>query len=193
MEQVVYILQDWMEFLDNKEAIVADVLVKLKHFAKVEAELLFREFYNYPGDLVYFSKMISDTINSATDAVSNELQSMSDDQIQLLTPLIKNHLPKIMAEMGFHRLHENVPKQYILAAIASSLASKIVYTEGINFVRAQPPENLADLALKYIAKEREIALLEKTLEQVKDIDEESKAVIMDLIHRGGVRTSLNIF
>ena len=36
---------------------------------QVEAELLFREFANYPGDLVHFSYKISDTINAATDAI----------------------------------------------------------------------------------------------------------------------------
>jgi glutamate dehydrogenase len=70
------------EFLDNKEEIVGDVLVKLRHFAKVEAELLFREFENYPGALPHFSGLISDTINRATDAVNQELQKLDDDEIE---------------------------------------------------------------------------------------------------------------
>lgn len=54
------------------------------------------------------------------------LDGLSDAEIDQLTPLFRNHLPTIMAEMGFQRLHSNVPRQYIFAAIGSSLASKLV-------------------------------------------------------------------
>lgn len=38
------------EFYENKEEIVGEVLIKLRELAKMEAELLFREFDNYPGN-----------------------------------------------------------------------------------------------------------------------------------------------
>jgi glutamate dehydrogenase len=180
------------EFLDNKEEIVNDVLVKLRHFAKVEAELLFREFNNYPGALPDFSGSISDTINAATDAVRDALQDAGDDELEGLMGLVKTHLPKKMADMAFDRCKDNLPHQYLLAAIASSLASKMVYQEGVNFVKSQPKENLSKLALKYIQVEKEIYELEAAL-AAGDMSDEQRARVMDLVHRGGVRTSLNIF
>ena len=37
------------EFFENKEQIVKEVLEKLHQYARMEAELLFREFENYGG------------------------------------------------------------------------------------------------------------------------------------------------
>jgi len=181
------------EFLENKEEIVADVLVKLRHFAQVEAELLFREFNNYPGALPDFSGSISDVINDATDAVRDALVESTDDEIDELMGLVRNHLPKKMADMAFDRCKENLPKQYLIAAIASSLASKMVYQEGINFVKSQPKKNLSKLALKYMQVEKEVYALEQALEGAEGLGEGQKERIMDLVRRGGVRTALNIF
>ena len=68
-----------------------------------------------------------------------------------------------------------------------------VYQEGINFVRSQPTDKLAALALDYIKKEREIAVLHSSLAEAKGIDPATKDTILDLIRRGGVRTSLGVF
>jgi len=181
------------EFLDNKEEIVADVLKKLRYFARVEAELLFREFNNYPGALPHFSALISDTINVATDAIREELVKLPEEEIDLLLDLVKTHLPAKMADMAFDRLRTNVPEQYLIAAIASSLASKIVYAEGVNFVKSQPPENLSALALKYLEAEKEIASLEKALDGAKGLKGDVKEEVLDLLKRGGVRSKLNVF
>ncbi|GMI37024.1 hypothetical protein TrRE_jg3318 [Triparma retinervis] len=179
------------EFLANKEDIVADVLVKLRQFAKVEAELLFREFENYPGALPHFSGLISDTINKATDAVSAELQKLPPSEVERLMPLVREHLPARMAEIGFERI-DNMPPQYRLAAIASSLASKIVYAEGVNFVKSQPTENLSTIAMRYIEVEKEMEDLAGEIDE-SGMDEVTREKLKDLVKRGGVRTSLNIF
>lgn len=56
------------EFLNVKPELVADVVVKLKNLARLEAELLFREFSNYPGALPHFRFVIEsiDRINAYT-------------------------------------------------------------------------------------------------------------------------------
>ena len=38
------------EFFENKEVIVKEVLEKLRSLARMEAELLFREYESYPGE-----------------------------------------------------------------------------------------------------------------------------------------------
>merc|ERR1719482_1622512 len=64
------------EFLGIKEELVEDVLKRLRELARLEAELLFREYANYPGALPEFSERISRAINKAKEAVSNELAGM---------------------------------------------------------------------------------------------------------------------
>ena len=50
---------------------------KSQAIAKLEAELLFREFSNYPGALPYFSERISNAINVARDELTSQLHDMS--------------------------------------------------------------------------------------------------------------------
>ena len=38
------------EFFENKKVIVKEVLEKLRSLARMEAELLFREYESYPGE-----------------------------------------------------------------------------------------------------------------------------------------------
>jgi glutamate dehydrogenase len=87
---------------------------------------------------------------------------------------------------------KNVPEQYIKNAIASCLASKLVYKEGTKFMEAQPKHNLARIALEYIAKEKEIALLKEALTNAV-MPEMEKEAILKLLDAGGARTALNVF
>ena len=47
------------EFFENKEKIVNEVLTKLRYLAKLEAELLFREFEANTGSLISRSQIIT--------------------------------------------------------------------------------------------------------------------------------------
>merc|ERR1712050_312102 len=84
------------EFLGDKEEIVGDVLEKLRHSARVEAELLFREYRSNPSNqLPYYSQAISGAINRATDAVVEavtENYSLINDSLR--QRLLVESLPK---------------------------------------------------------------------------------------------------
>jgi glutamate dehydrogenase len=180
------------EFFDNKEQIVGEVIEKLRGLAKLEATLLFREFENFGGSLPEVSQVISNCINQATDALTVALDTLTEDDREALLPLFRAHLPKTMADMAFDRVHEKVPDQYIKNAIASCLASKLVYKEGTKFISSQPPSHLAENALKYLEKEKEVAAL---LEQVaqSNISESEKQRITALLEMGGARTALMVY
>jgi glutamate dehydrogenase len=158
----------------------------------MEAELLFREFENYGGSLPEVSQIISNSINTATDALAIALDFLSSDDRETLLPLFRAHLPKTLADMSFDRVHERVPDQYIKNAISSCLASKLVYKEGTKFISAQPTEKLARIALLYMAKEKEIAGLMESL-STSSLPEKEKTRILDLLERGGARTALGAF
>ena len=158
----------------------------------MEAELLFREHGALGGSLPEVSKIISDSINSATDALSAALDELSQHDRDSLLPLFRAHLPQTLAEMSFDHVHERVPDQYIKNAISSALASKLVYKEGTRFIAAQKPERLAEIALKYVEKEKEVAHLMQSLAE-SSVPDDEKQQILDLLERGGARTALGAF
>ena len=150
-------LLDEEVFFENKTQIVAEVLEKLRGAAHLEATLLFREFEAHGTySLPEMSQVISDTINTATDALSIALDTLTEQERESLLPLFRAHLPKTMADLGFHNVHERVPDAYVKNAIASCLASKLVYKEGTMFISCLPKMQLASMALKYLEKEREV-------------------------------------
>lgn len=144
------------------------------------------------GSLPDTSKVISDCINVATDALSVALDELSDTDREALLPLFRAHLPETLAELSFDQVHDRVPGQYIKNAISSCLASKLVYKEGTHFIASQKPENLANLALQYVNREKEIYGLMEALKQ-SSVPEVEKERILDLLDRGGARTALNTF
>jgi glutamate dehydrogenase len=179
------------EFFDHKEVIVEEVIAKLRGMAKMEAELLFREAENYGVPLPEVSQIISNCINAATDALSNALDTLSEEDREQLLPLFRAHLPKTLADLSFDEVHQRVPDQYIKNAISSCLASKMVYKEGTKFIEAQPKEKLAATALRYIHKEKEVATLMASLEKA-DMPADEKEKIRQLLEFGGARTALNL-
>lgn len=179
------------EFFAHKDAIVEEVLAKLRGLAKLEAELLFREGESYDGALPEVSQIISNCINAATDALSAALDTLSDEDREQLLPLFRAHLPKTLADLSFDHVHERVPDQYIKNAISSTLASKMVYKEGTKFIEAQPKHKLADMALRYIQKEKEVAALMESLDAV-DMPDDKKKKILSLLDAGGARTALQL-
>ena len=194
------------EFMDKKQEIVADVVRRLQAIAKQEAQLLFREYHNYKGALPHFSMRISDAINTLTDAIRGALDTDSPEDFdnkftvagaegaampaeEELLPLFRDHLPASLSDMAFDRVLERVPEPYRLNAYASSLASQIVYNEGIHFVEVQPRERLANMAIAYMRKERELAA---ALEGFDSAPEEQRAAILDMARRGGVRREMGL-
>jgi glutamate dehydrogenase len=79
------------EFLTIKDEMVADVVEKLKKHAQVEADLLFRAYSLFPGDLPHFSERISNAINRMTDAIAERLAPVNpgEELFEELRPLMK--------------------------------------------------------------------------------------------------------
>ena len=169
---------------------MGEVLDKLRGLAQLEATLLFREFDSFGGSLPDASQVISDCINSATDALSTALDTLSERDRESLLPLFRAHLPQTIADLSFDAVRERVPDQYVKNAIASCLASKLVYKEGTRFVSSQPPSKLASLALRYVEKEREVAELLESVKRSTDLPEDEKAKVLQLLEAGGARTAL---
>jgi len=180
-----------MTFTPKKDQIVEDVLAKLRELAKLEAELLFREFENFPGSLPHMSKVISDAINITTDSIVTYLDVITESERKELFPLFRAHLPKSFVQLSTDQNLENVPEQYIKNTIASYIASKMVYKEGTKFIENLDKHRLAQTALLYIKKEKEISELIEALSNT-NIPDQEKQKIVKLLEQGGTRTSLTL-
>ncbi len=127
----------------------------------------------------------------ATDAICEKLDDTAAEEVETLLPLFKDHLPKTISDLAFDEVHNRVPYQYICNAIASCLASKLVYKEGCDFIEQLPKEKLASYAMKYIEKEREIAILKDAIDST-NMSEHERSAIIQILDSGGVRTALNL-
>jgi glutamate dehydrogenase len=201
------------EFMAVKPELVDDVLVKLRHLAKLEAELLFREYRNYPGSLPDFAKRISSAINRVRDDVTLALEKVepSDPLFQELRPLIAENLPKKLVEVAGDRIYDRFPVQYQRNAIASALACNLVYNEGIHLIEVQPNDTIhgrpieqviASRAIEYHREHKRIKELVAKMRKIKDendsltkgnLDPAEEERIMHIVAKGGARTNLDIF
>lgn len=77
------------KFVENKQAIVDEVLAKLRGMAESEAKLLFREWEMYSGSLPHISQVISDAINVTTDALAVALDELTAEDRENLLPLFR--------------------------------------------------------------------------------------------------------
>mmetsp|Transcript_27322 Transcript_27322/g.63685 ORF Transcript_27322/g.63685 Transcript_27322/m.63685 type:complete len:1051 (-) Transcript_27322:351-3503(-) len=183
------------EFLSVKEELVANVLSQLRHLARSEAELMFREFRNYPGPLPYFSERISQSILRAKGAFLDHMKDMQrgDEKYVAFLPLFLRHLPAKLVEVAADRIDERIPLDYMRYAFASCLASKLLYAEGIHFLESQPLEKLPELAMRYMKEEQKVDALSASLRSLKDLSESQRDEILQVLQRGGVRTLLNVY
>eukprot|EP00301_Raphidiophrys_heterophryoidea_P006508 c12622_g2_i2.p1 GENE.c12622_g2_i2~~c12622_g2_i2.p1 ORF type:complete len:1051 (+),score=340.05 c12622_g2_i2:118-3270(+) len=188
-EIIASMLLSGEEFRAAKPALVADVIQKLRGFARMEAELLFSEYRNFPGALPFFSERISKAINRLKDAVGQHLATLSNEQLYALLPVFHEHLPKALIDLAGNRIVERVPIPYIRNAIASTLASRLVYSEGTLYIDTLPPERVAELTIKYFQAEAEVKELVSKLE-LNQLDDEKKKRVARLVREGGVRTQL---
>jgi len=174
------------EFMAIKDELVEDVLTKLRESARVEAELLFREFRNNPSHpMVHYSLAISDAINRATDAVVAALKKdydLIDNETR--TRLLTDSLPKKLVEFAGDRLEE-LPKMYQISMMGAKLGSKMVYKEGLEFINSMSDESLIALATKYVHIDD---LLHEIISEVEGSGLKNQESIMRILKAAGVKS-----
>ena len=108
---------------------------------------------------------------------------------------VSENLPQKLATVAWDRVPTRFPVQYQRCAIASTLASQLVYHEGIHLIESQATGDIADRAIQYYRASKTVGKLCDDIEskEWKGVDAESKKKVIDLLRRGGVRTSLGIF
>lgn len=183
------------EFIFNKEELVKDMMVLLREKARLEGELMFRSYKNYPGNLPHFSERISFAIGKVTDGLIDILADveLNDPLFQELQPLILENLPKKLVEIAGDRVSTHMPVQYQRNAIASALASLFVYQEGIHMVEVQPEEFVAQRAIEYFRAGKTVSELVARLESSGNSENEDHKRTVELLKKGGARSLVGYY
>ena len=152
---------------------------------------MFREFHKYPNELPDISTRISQCINDTKDAVLEYVDENSDVQNEVFVDLAPEHLPPTLATYAVERMHR-LPLGYIAAAAASFVASRLVYSEGINFCETLPKDRLAQIALDFVQAQRKTRVAVSAVLTAPGLDDINRDAIVRLLDRGGARASLDL-
>jgi glutamate dehydrogenase len=176
------------EFLSVKARFVEEVVGRLRQLARAEAELLFREHARNPTlGLPDLSVRVSRLMNRAAESIAAIIRAPDPNDVPLLRGLVREHLPKVLLEMAEDRIWNQMRPAYRRWMMASVLAAKIVYREGLDYLEPVPTAALGALALKYLRQERETHALIEALAK-SDLAERDR--IIELLERSGTRAAL---
>lgn len=125
------------EFLAIRERFVIEVLEILRQRARDEARLLFSEYRlgggRRPASVI--SRDISLTINGLTEIIealfAQDSGSFAEDPE--LRALLLDYCPPVLARDHGERVLERVPRSHQAAILAATLASRLVYGEGLDW------------------------------------------------------------
>lgn len=184
-EVLASMLLTHQEFLEHKLTFVSQVIERLRQLAQAEASILFREHklrpdLSLPELSIRLSKAMLRTAEAVAQAGVDPLHSENDGTREVF----ESYLPPLLREIAGDRFHQ-VPEDYRKRIVASSLAGKIVYREGITYLEDLPYQALSELALSYLRGERMVRSL---VDEIKASTLPSSAVLVELLEQGGART-----
>ena len=187
-EIVAGMLLDEQGFLEIKDAYVAEVLARLRHLAGLEAGSLFRERAHRPEvPLPELSTRLSRVIIRTTDAVTSVLDTLPAEDAPLTRRLVRAHLPPVLLDRLGEALFDRIPAPYLAQLVASTLASRIVYREGLDWLEHMPPDAVAEVAMRYLREDDRVDRLARTVESS---DLPDRMLIADLLREGGPGAAL---
>ncbi len=176
------------QFMDIKEEFVDQVLVRLRELARSEAALLARLHQHHPhSPLPEMSIRISKIMSRVSDSVIDYWKKMSSDQQDRLKRLVREHFPQVLLDQVGETLWTKMPEIYLQSMMAKSLAARIVYREGIEYLETMEDADLADLALRYLDLEEE---RENLTTEILKSDLQYKDRVAALLHDAGIFSTM---
>ena len=145
------------EFLAIKEQYVSEVIKILRTKADQEAKLLFRMMLQEENrTLVELSLMISKEINQLTDILLERLSEQTQEVLSdpFFQDIIIRHCPPVLVEKYRGRILERLPDAHKIAIISSSVASYVVYKEGLGWIKTLPKVHQFDALIIYMRKDK---------------------------------------
>jgi len=174
------------EFVALKPRYVEEVLSRLREMAQLEASLLFAEAVRDASTpLPQLSERISFAILRVSDALAKLMDSYSEGR--QLWPLVCEQLPAALAASAHApALPQRLPWEYQKSTIVKSLASRLVYREGLPFVETMSDARLPAFALAYLEQEQRVCAL---ADAVGQSGEAFAPQVKSLLLKGGVRAA----
>ncbi len=164
------LLLDDAAFMEIKTPYIEEVLEILKQRARDEARLLLKE-YTWRGGtqpLTDLTVRLSEEINQLGDTIAHSLVSRGGDlnKAPLLRQCLFDYCPPVLVEKHGARLVRELPERHCWALLGAALASRIVYREGLGWLRElSSVRDIFDVATAYLEQE---ARLTDYLGQLKD-------------------------
>jgi len=176
------------EFLAIKEPFVQQVLVKLRELARREAELLVRVHHHRPQvPLAEVSTRISRVMMRTSDAIEAAIDQLPADDAKLMRRLVLEHLPQKLLDAVGESLWTKMPRPYLKWIMAKSLAARMVYREGFEYLETMPLTALASVAINYLRSDVERTEL---INEVSGSTLANKNRIAELLGEAGILTTL---
>nr|MBC8201502.1 hypothetical protein [Planctomycetota bacterium] len=167
---------------------VAQVLTRLRDLARAEAELLARLHQHHPhSPLPEMSVQISKIMSRVADSLIANWNKMSKEQEQELKRLVIEHFPPVLIDRVGETLWTSMPSAYLQWTMAKSLATRIVYREGFEYLETMEDPDLAGLALRYLDLEEE---REKLTDTILSSDLQYKERVAALLHDAGIFSTM---
>ncbi len=176
------------QFLTIKAKFVVQVLEKLREAARQEAVILLGEGRRHPSiPLPELSTKLSRVINAAADAIKPVVARWASNDRDLVREVILQHMPSELTATVGERIFTALPAPYLEWVVAKGVASRIVYREGIDFFASMEASAVAEIALRYLQKERETRAL---IREVESGNLAHGSRIATLLERAGTRAAL---
>lgn len=176
------------DFLRIKDRFVEQVLDKLRELARREAELLARVHQQRPQvPLPEISTRVSRVMMRISDTVEAALDAMAPADVELMKRLVTDHLPAILLETVGEKLWTHMPKPYLKWIMAKSLAARMVYREGFEFLETVPLGAIVNMGVRYLRLEQERSHL---VAEVAQSDLKDRQRIAGLLSEAGILTTL---
>ncbi|MDA0802530.1 MAG: NAD-glutamate dehydrogenase [Planctomycetota bacterium] len=178
-------LMDEAAFKKIKPTYVAQVLGKLRNFALLEAQCLLAEARRSPHiPLPELCVKLSRAANDAADLVARALATAGPEVDSIRRSVVRQHIVPVLWETEGERVFQVLPRAYLDWMVAKSLASRIVYNEGVNFFSAIDADEVARIVVRYVTAEQE---LEQLLDALTNCQLADGARIAQLLKRSGTR------
>ena len=181
-------LVDEATFLKIKPTFIDEVMNILRKLANMEAQALLREHRHQPQlSLPQLSVRLSKAINKASDAIAERIPALNSDHMVLARTWAMAHIPSILKIGKEDKVLDMLPEAYLYQIIATSLASTIIYREGMHYFEEMEKINIYQLAIQYLEKEKEINTY---IEEISNSRLSNKARIIQLLKEGAPGTAL---
>ncbi|HOV39436.1 MAG TPA: NAD-glutamate dehydrogenase [Spirochaetales bacterium] len=112
-----------------RQAYVDAIIQRIKENARLEFELLWKEWKQTGTPLTVLSNRVSEKINKITDAVRESSLVQNSKIVQKVIEIYT--LAPLLELLGVERILERVPSPYIAAITATKIATDYVYSRGL--------------------------------------------------------------